>query len=160
MHIEGRAAALNIFFYHFYYLMGTRRKAREAALQFLFQEDFCGRDPQDLADFEQRFDTFCRLYQVSRKAREYIFELLQTTLKNRGHIDELIRQSATNWRLERIAYTDRNILRIAVCEMVYNDEVAHQVAINEAVEIAKRFGSDESPSFINGILDAVHRRLH
>ncbi len=142
------------------HFMGTRRKAREAALQFLFQDDFCGRDPLDLADLEERLELFCGLYQVSRKAREYTSLLLKTTLTNREHIDELIRKSATNWRLERIAYTDRNILRIAVCEMVYSQDVAHQVAINEAVEIAKRFGSDDSPPFVNGILDAVHKRLH
>ncbi len=140
--------------------MGTRRKAREAALQFLFQEDFCQENPLDLAELEQRLEIFCSLYQVNRKAREYGAELLEKTLGNREHIDDLIRQSATNWRLERIAYTDRNILRIAVCEMVYCPDVAHQVAINEAVEIAKRFGSDDSPSFINGILDAVHKHLH
>lgn len=140
--------------------MGTRRKAREAALQFLFQEDFCDKNPLDLAELGSRLEMFCGLYQVNRKAIEYATELLEKTLQNRNHIDDLIRQSATNWRLERIAYTDRNILRIAVCEMVYLEDVAHQVAINEAVEIAKRFGSDESPSFVNGILDAVHKRLH
>ena len=140
--------------------MGTRRKAREAALQFLFQDDFCGRDPSEIDNLEERLNLFCQLYQVNRKAREYATRLLQETLANREHIDELIRQSATNWRLERIAYTDRNILRIAVCEMVYSKDVAHQVAINEAVEIAKRFGSDDSPPFVNGILDAIHRKLH
>lgn len=140
--------------------MGIRRKAREAALQFLFQDDFCGRDPNDIEDLEERLALFCNLYQVNRKAREYTARLLKTTLANRDHIDGLIRGSATNWRLERIAYADRNILRIAVCEMVYCEDVAHQVAINEAVEIAKRFGSDDSPPFVNGILDAIHKGLH
>lgn len=135
--------------------MGTRRKAREAALQFLFQDDFSGSESLSLVDIEGRFDLFCGLYQINRKAREYTLQLLVQTLENRESIDSLIRQSAKNWRLERIAVTDRNLLRIGVSEMLYSKDVPHQVAINEAVEIAKRFGSDESPSFVNGILDAV-----
>lgn len=140
--------------------MGTRRKAREAALQFLFQEDFCATDPPVKEELEHRLEMFFTLYQVNKKARAYTSELIEKTLGKREHIDDLIRQSAKNWRLERIAYADRNILRIAVCEMVFLPDVAHQVSINEAVEIAKRFGTDESPSFINGVLDAVHKGLH
>lgn len=139
--------------------MGTRRKAREAALQFLFQDDFSPNTDLTLEDLEQRFELFCALYQVNRKAREYSVELLRLTISNRGEIDDLIRQCAKNWRLERIAVADRNLLRIAVCEMLYSEDVPHQVAINEAVEIAKRYGSDESPSFVNGILDAVKSRI-
>ena len=135
--------------------MGTRRKAREAALQFLFQEDFCSSQHPDMSKLPQKLELFCDLYQVSRKARGYTLQLLQQTLRDRSGIDEIIRRCATNWRLERIACTERNILRIAVSEMVYSDDVAPQVAINEAVEIAKRFGTGESPPFINGILDAV-----
>ncbi len=140
--------------------MGTRRKAREAALQFLFQEDFSATTAPERAELEHRLEMFFTLYQVNKKARAYTSELIKKTLGNREHIDDLIRRSAKNWRLERIAYTDRNILRIAVCEMVYSPDVAHQVSINEAVEIAKRFGTDDSPSFINGVLDAVHKHLH
>ncbi len=139
--------------------MGTRRKAREAALQFLFQDDFCSKMEQDPADLEERFDHFREMYQVNRKARAYAIELLRNTLANRQDIDDIIRRCATNWRLERIAYCDRNLLRIAVSEILYSDDVPHQVAINEAVEIAKRYGSAESPSFVNGILDAVKKHI-
>ncbi|MFN2354703.1 MAG: transcription antitermination factor NusB [Desulfopila sp.] len=140
-------------------MMGTRRKAREAALQFLFQEDFCASQHPDMSELLQKLELFCDLYQVSKKAREYTLQLLQQTLSDRSGIDAIIRRCATNWRLERIACTERNILRIAVCEMVHSEDVAPQVAINEAVEIAKRFGTSESPSFINGILDAVKKDL-
>ncbi len=139
--------------------MGTRRKAREAALQFLFQDDFTSALELSVESLEDRFALFCGLYQVSKKAREYTLELLQTTLGHQRKVDELISQCAKNWRLERISITDRNLLRIAVSEMLYSKEVPHQVAINEAVEIAKRYGSDESPAFINGILDAVKNQI-
>lgn len=139
--------------------MGTRRKAREAALQYLFQEDFSTSGLPGSDDLEEKLELFCGLYQVNRKARSYTLQLLQQTLVNRQRIDELIRQCAQNWRLERISRTDRNLLRIGVSEMLLSEDVPHQVAINEAVEIAKRFGSDESSSFVNGILDAVNKRL-
>lgn len=139
--------------------MGTRRKAREAALQFLFQDDFCGEMEQDLAGIEERFEQFREMFQVNRKARAYAVLLLRNTFANRRTIDDIIRSCATNWRLERIACTDRNLLRIAVSEILFSDDVPHQVAINEAVEIAKRYGSAESPSFVNGILDAVRKHI-
>ena len=141
------------------YLMGIRRKARESALQFLFQDDFTGDDIRR-GEIGERFDLFCNLYQVNRNARPYTLDLVNGILINRDHIDGLISQCAQNWRLERIAITDRNLLRIGVFEMLYCEDVPDQVAINEAVEIAKRYGSEESPAFINGILDAVKTLIH
>lgn len=138
--------------------MGTRRKSREGALQFLFQEDFALEDVKKAEDFESRFEQFCVLYQVNRKARSYMQRLLMGIIDKQEQVDNLIRESATNWRLERIAATDRSLLRIGVYEMAFCDDVPAQVAINEAVEIAKRFASDESPAFINGILDAVAKK--
>lgn len=138
--------------------MGTRRKAREAALQFLFQEDFCTDRDVVPDDLEGRFALFAELYGISQKAREYALLLLRTIVENRGEIDAVIRESLTNWRLERIAATDRNLLRIGVCEMILIDDVPVQVAINEAVEIAKRYGGEESPPFLNGVLDAVREK--
>lgn len=136
--------------------MGVRRKAREAALQFLFQEDFkFEKEGHREEDLVERFDAFCTLYQVNRKARPYALELLQGIVKIRDEVDGLIGKAASNWRLSRLAATDRNILRLAVYEMISDDEIPDQVAINEAVEIAKRFAGEESPAFINGVLDAV-----
>ncbi len=135
--------------------MGTRRKAREAALQFLFQDDFVGKSGDRDQEITDRFGQFCLLYQISHKARPYALELLYGIQKRRQELDRIIRDNAVNWRLERIAIMDRNLLRVGVYEMVFADDVPPQVAINEAVEIAKRFGSGDSPGFINGVLDAV-----
>jgi len=139
--------------------MGIRRKSRESALQFLFQDDFVAEEIRQ-GEMNERFDMFCDLYQVSRKARPYTLDLVQGIVQNRDYIDSLIGQCAKNWRLERIALTDKNLLRIGVFEMLYCEDVPDQVAINEAVEIAKRYGSEESPAFINGILDAVKTLIH
>ena len=135
--------------------MGTRRKAREAALQFLFQADFSENEQWRSEELEGRFMKFCSLYQISKKARPYAIELLRGILDKKEEVDGAIRNNATHWRLERIAGTDRNLLRVGIYELLFVDDVPAQVAINEAVEIAKRFGSDESPAFVNGVLDAV-----
>jgi N utilization substance protein B len=136
--------------------MGTRRNSREAALQFLYQEDFTiGTDQQFGYDLVERFDLFCALFQVNKKARAYALVLLHGISENIEKIDRLIADAASNWRIERIASTDKNLLRIAIFEMLQMADVPPQVAINEAVEIAKRFAGDDSPKFINGVLDAV-----
>ncbi len=139
-------------------IMGTRRKAREAALQFLFQDDFGGAGSHGAEDIDERFDRFCLFYQISHKARPYALELLHGIAARRQELDRIIRENAENWRLERIAIMDRNLLRIGAYEMVFAGDVPPQVAINEAVEIAKRFGSGDSPGFVNGVLDAVNTK--
>lgn len=139
--------------------MGIRRASREAALQFLFQDDFSLEGLQKEDDFDDRFENFCVLYQVNRKSRSYMKKLLTGIIDKQTEVDELISSSAKNWRLERLAATDRSLLRIAVYEMKFCEDVPAQVAINEAVEVAKRFAGDESPSFINGVLDAVSKKL-
>lgn len=140
--------------------MGTRRRAREAALQFLFQDDFVLKELKPCEDLAERFTDFCNLYQVSKKARSYSLMLISGIVEHCQQIDDLIGENATNWRLSRIATADRNLLRIGVYEMVYCDDVPDQVAMNEALEIAKRFGSEESPAFINGVLDGVKNSVN
>lgn len=136
--------------------MGIRRISREAALQFLYQEDFTITAGQEFGyDLEERFELFCTLFQVNKKSRPYALTLLKGITASLDEIDSTISKSATHWRLPRIAATDRNLLRLAVYEMVYCDSVPPQVAINEVMEIAKKFAGEESPKFINGILDAV-----
>ena len=138
--------------------MGTRRRAREAALQFLFQDDFLDRGRStNAAELDERFVAFSLLYQVNKKARPYARVLIGGIFDKLDQIDRAIGAHATNWRLERIAATDRNLLRVAIFELLFQDDVPAQVAINEAVEIAKRFGTQESPAFINGVLDAVQQ---
>ena len=136
--------------------MGIRRISREATLQFLYQEDFTITAGQPFGyDLEERFDLFCTLFQVNKKARSYALTLLKGITSSLAEVDAEITKAASNWRLPRIAATDRNLLRIAVYEIIYCDNVPPQVAINEVVEIAKKFAGEESPKFINGVLDAV-----
>jgi N utilization substance protein B len=129
--------------------MGTRRKSRELALQALFQGEMAGQN--DLFDF----DEFCVHFQVNKKTIPYAKKLLNGIIEKEEEINHLISKHAENWRLERMSAIDRNILRLAVYEMYSLDDVPVSVAINEAVEIAKRFSTDDSGPFINGILDAM-----
>ena len=131
--------------------MGTRRKSRELALQVLFQGELA--EQKDLLDFEE----FCAHFQVNKKAIPYAKKLLSGVLEKGEVVNQLISKYAENWRLERMSVIDRNILRLAVFEMHFQDDVPATVAINEAVEIAKRYSTDDSGPFINGILDAMAR---
>ncbi len=106
-------------------------------------------------DLKDRFPLFCSLYQVNKKARKYAEILIAGVCRNLPEIDARIGDAAQNWRLGRLAVTDRNLLRVAVFEMTCCDDVPGQVAINEALEIAKKYGDEDSPKFINGILDAI-----
>lgn len=139
--------------------MGVRRKSREAVLQFFFQDDFQNFEVRSQQSLAERFVDFCSLYDIQKKARPYALELLEGLYQKRSEIDKIISSHAKNWRLERINLTDRNLLRVAVFEMIHSKEVPPEVAINEAVEIAKRFGTVDSPSFVNGVLDAVRAGL-
>ena len=129
--------------------MGTRRKSRELALQVLYQGELAGQT--GLLDFEE----FCVHFQVSKKAIPYAKKLLEGVQGKVEEINQLISRYAENWRLERMSAIDRNILRLAVFELHYQDDVPTSVAINEAVEISKRYSTDDSGPFINGILDAM-----
>nr|WP_320010094.1 transcription antitermination factor NusB [uncultured Desulfobulbus sp.] len=138
--------------------MGLRRKSREFALQFLFSHDFQGAScaPEDVA---QDIDTFCQSFEAGEKSIAYGKQLITGICTNLSDIDTLLSAHSHNWRVERMSLVDRNILRIAVYEMQYCDEAPAQVAINEALEIAKRYSIGESVAFINGILDAVQDAL-
>ena len=129
--------------------MGTRRKAREVALQALYQDELL--QPGDRFSFE----LFCSHFQVNKKAIPYARILLVGIREKAGEIDLRIAKYAENWRLERMSVVDRNILRLAVFELIYQNDIPANVAINEAVDIAKRYSTDDSGPFINGILDAM-----
>jgi len=138
--------------------MGLRRKSRELALQFLFSHDF-----QELSDSPEAvaadFDLFCQTFDVGAKSMAYGRRLIEGICLHQGEIDTLLADHSHNWRVERMSLVDRNILRIAVFELQYVDDAPAQVAINEALEIAKRYSIADSVSFINGILDAVQNAL-
>jgi transcription antitermination protein NusB len=130
---------------------GTRRKARECALQMLFAADVVKNAQAFSTDDywkelgDEEFD---------EKTRSFANNLVLGTLKNHEPIDEKIRSRAEHWRIERMAIVDRNVLRLAVYEFLYED-TPHTVVINEALEIARRFSTFEATQFINGILDAI-----
>lgn len=136
--------------------MGLRRKARECALQMLFAADVS----------EVRGDELVRYYwneiseagEVDDAAREFATRLAIGTLSHLEEVDERIRSRAEHWRIERMAIVDRNVLRLAVYEFLF-EPTPHTVAINEALEIARRFSTYEATQFINGILDAIKHDL-
>ena len=131
--------------------MGLRRDGREAAVQFLFASELHGTQAQSP---EERA-AFWELHSAKRGAREYAERLVQGVLEHQEEIDGKITAVAENYRFERIANVDRNILRLAVYELLFAGDVPPPVAINEAIEIAKKFSAGESKSFVNGILDKI-----
>lgn len=126
-----------------------RRNARIAALQALFESDASGHDPQVsliwLAEEQM----------LPEPALSYAQELIRGVLKNKGQIDSLIKTHAPNWPVEQLSAIDRNILRLAILELLIENKVPLKAAINEAVELAKTFGSHNSSKFINGVLGAI-----
>jgi N utilization substance protein B len=133
--------------------MGTRRKAREYALQMLFQWDIT-RDAID-----QIAATFFDSHEEPPAVVDFARLLVSRTVEHVEEIDVLIQRHAEHWRLDRMAIVDRNILRLATQEFLYDRETPKTVVINEAIEIARRFSSQESPQFINGILDSIKKEL-
>ena len=117
-----------------------RRQAREQVLRALFQRDFLG----EIEPEEQPQDAYAR-------------EVLQGIEAHQPEIDQLIRKRAEGWRLERLHSVDRNILRLAIYELLYREDVPPEVAIDEAIELAKKYGTGRSPAFINGILDRIYK---
>ena len=134
--------------------MGARRKARELALQMLFQYDIAGNTPEMIVS------TFEDLQKSKPNTREFATKIFQGTVDHLSAIDEMIQQQADNWRLSRMAVVDRNIIRMSVYEFLHEDDTPKLVIIDEAIEIAKKFGTSKSPQFINGILDGILKRYN
>jgi transcription antitermination protein NusB len=135
--------------------MGSRRKARECALQMLFAADVAETPPDEVVRtyWAELGDT-----DLEEPARDFATRLAAGTLAQLESLDERIRSRAEHWRIARMAVVDRNILRLAVYEFLY-EPTPRTVAINEALEIARRFSTYEATQFINGILDAIKRDL-
>lgn len=127
-----------------------RRRAREYALQILFQIDFKGREVSS-NDFEDFWSDKDEVEDVKKFAED----LVKGTIKSLDEIDSRIEEVAENWVLRRMAAVDRNILRFAAYEILYRKDIPSAVTINEAIEIAKKFSSSESAPFINGLLDRL-----
>ncbi len=129
--------------------MGTRRKARAIALQALYEIDLVKHEEE--AVVSKRLEAG----ELSEENRGFIRGLVDGIIQRREEIDGYIRRFATAWPLEQLSVIDRNILRLAIFEVLFDNGVSVKVAINEAVELAKKFGSDNSPKFINGVLGSV-----
>jgi N utilization substance protein B len=133
--------------------MGKRRKAREAALQFHFWRDLQrGSGPEKIGDFWE-------FLPVKQSIRDFAQPLIEGMVEHLGELDERIRKYAANYELNRISPVDRNVLRLAIYEMLYRDDIPPVVSINEAIELAKTFGGAESGKFVNGILDRIRKDL-
>lgn len=134
--------------------MGIRRQARESALQMLYQIEVSGHQPE-----EMKKEFWARQEMADVKLKEFSESLVDGVLAQKETIDGLISQNATHWRLNRMPVVDRNLLRLAVFELKECKDVPLKVILNEAIEIAKKFGSEESHTFINGVLDKVAKEL-
>jgi N utilization substance protein B len=132
--------------------VGSRRRARELALQLLYQYELTRAEPERMqADFDEWRG-------ATDGVREFADGLLRGTLDHLAQIDEELERQTAHWRLDRLAAVDRNILRLAMYELLFQSETPPAVVIDEAIEIAKKFGAEESPRFINGVLDGFLKR--
>ena len=132
-------------------MRGKRSQAREAALKVLYQLDVT-RDPP-----EEGLKIFFRDHRIPLDAQPFVTRLVQGTFSHLSEVDRLLAKYATNWALGRMAVVDRNILRMGVFELLFDNETPPKVVINEAVELAKRFGAVDSGKFVNGVMDSIHK---
>lgn len=133
--------------------MGKRRKARESTLQILFQVEFDDTQPEKI------IDSFWKNRRATKEIKEYSQWLVEGITSHREEIDRLIQSVSENWRISRMAIVDRNVLRMAVFELLYEENLVPAIVINEAIEIAKKYSSEEGATFVNGILDAVRKKI-
>jgi len=140
--------------------MGKRREGREAAVQFLFQLDLHGE--KEVGDSEDFWELRAgpEKSTATAKTRAFTAQLVQGVTAHREEIDARIRECTANYELHRIAAVDRNILRVAIFELTHSLDIAPVVVINEAIEIAKKFGAEKSGGFVNGILDRIKKDLN
>lgn len=135
--------------------MGGRRYSREIALKVLFHLEF------NKDTLEEAVEKLTALYGWNSTALEYAMKLLNKVVENKEEIDSFISKASKNWRLQRIANVERCILRLATAELLYlHLEVPPKVCIDEAIDMAKMFGNDESGSFVNGIMDYIYKNVY
>jgi N utilization substance protein B len=133
--------------------MGQRRKAREDTLRILFRLEF------ENKQIEKTLDQYWKSKKASEEIKEYSTWLVNGVISDQAKIDNIIQQVSEHWRISRMALVDRNILRMAVFELLYEEKIAPAIVINEAIEIAKKYSGEEAATFVNGILDAVRKDL-
>ena len=133
--------------------MKKRTRARELALKLLYQIDLRG--PELLDDAAD----FLREEESDRDAREFALHLVRGTIEHQAEIDTVIREVARNWEIERMAVIDRNVLRMATFEILHRKDIPPKVSINEAIELGKRYSTQNSGGFINGVLDKIKDKV-
>jgi len=133
--------------------MGIRRRAREVALQVLYQLDASQGKANEVLDL------FWENFNPSPKARDFSRRLVEGVCQHLEQIDRLIEDHSENWTFKRMAMVDRNILRLATFELLHCPDIHFKAILNEAIELAKKFGADDSSAFVNGILDKIHSLL-
>ncbi len=131
--------------------MRERRRAREEALKILYKMDLLDRWERKALEEEISYGNISDF----EKIKDYLLFLIETILENRSLIDEKIKKRVKNWKFERLGILERNILRIAIAELLFSPDVPPKVAIDEAIEIAKKYVSRDAGKFVNGVLDGV-----
>jgi len=133
--------------------MGVRRKSRELALQILFAMD------EGDKNCRTSMKDYFKILNAPKNATEFCSTLVSGVLAHKDEIDARIAAISSNWRLDRMSGVDLNLLRIAIFELLYCDDIPPRVSINEAVDIGKKFGTEKSGAFINGILDSIYHGM-
>ena len=133
--------------------MGKRRSSRELALKFLYQFEL------NEGDLDEQIKLFLERNSSQEDVENFMKELVMSLVSKMKEIDEIIQKYSDHWDLDRMTVIDRNILRIGACELLFNFSTPPKVVINEAIDIAKKYGNEDSPEFINGILDKVYNEI-
>ena len=133
--------------------MGKRRSSRELALKFLYQAEL------NRGNIDEQMKLFLERNSSQDEVEAFMKKLVRSIFKQIKEIDEIIQKFSDNWVLDRMTVIDRNILRMGTCELLFNFSTPPKVAINEAVDIAKKYGNEDSPEFINGILDKIYKEI-
>jgi len=134
--------------------MSSRREAREIVLQVLYQVDIIGN-----RKWQKTLNHLVVEKHLDENAKKFTQELVESTLKNLPELDALISGVSQNWEISRMAVVDRNILRLAICEMLYQEDIPFAVSMDEAIELGKQYSGEKSAAFINGILDKVYKGI-
>ena len=133
--------------------MGKRRSSRELALKFLYQFEL------NEGDLDEQIKLFLERNSSHEDVESFMKELVVSLIDKIEEIDEIIQKFSDHWILDRMTVIDRNILRMGACELLFNFSTPPKVVINEAIDIAKKYGNEDSPEFINGILDKVYNEI-
>ena len=133
--------------------MGKRREARELVLKSLYCWEISESKPEEV------FSDLASQIELDNSSKLFSRELFKKVIEHQKEIDELIKENVQHWDFSRIAVVDKNILRIGICELLYLDDIPIKVSLDEAIELAKKYSSEDSGSFVNGVLDAIAKKV-